>query len=473
MHRSERGARAKSPNGEWVFNTGAERDAAGALVIDDAAIAKWPGRPLSPAVADLIELGAAVQLVDRMERRPPARCGGDSWARKLRLVVGVRNPDLWGADGVSRQLRELLMWLTDDYWVIDFVARAGSVRPGESFRFLFENPTEGAVVSLYSGGLDSYAGLALELSEDTVPVLVSVVPNTRQGASQSHTLGSLQEQFGVAVPRVAVKSHLRGMQSRESSNRTRGFGFLAVAASVAAMSDISTVHVYENGIGAINLPYSRAQGGAQSTRSMHPKTLCRAGALFSAVLDHPIMLVNTNQYRTKGELCRQMPVALRSVVPRVMSCDTAFVHRASKVPNCGTCTSCLLRRQALWSADLGRFDRQTQYRRDVVDAGTTIPAVPRDLKMMLSQAARMERALSGDKPMRRLLVEFPELIDACDVLPSLDPETVVEEQIVGMLERYVEEWRSFPAGIVSAYLTSSPRTRPAGLGKGAQCAMSL
>ena len=317
MHRSERGARAKSPNGEWVFNTGAERDAAGALVIDDAAIAKWPGRPLSPAVADLIELGAAVQLVDRMERRPPARCGGDSWARKLRLVVGVRNPDLWGADGVSRQLRELLMWLTDDYWVIDFVARAGSVRPGESFRFLFENPTEGAVVSLYSGGLDSYAGLALELSEDTVPVLVSVVPNTRQGASQSHTLGSLQEQFGVAVPRVAVKSHLRGMQSRESSNRTRGFGFLAVAASVAAMSDISTVHVYENGIGAINLPYSRAQGGAQSTRSMHPKTLCRAGALFSAVLDHPIMLVNTNQYRTKGELCRQMPVALRSVVPRV------------------------------------------------------------------------------------------------------------------------------------------------------------
>ena len=278
MNRSERCARPSSPNGEWVFNTGAERDAAGALVIDDAAIAEWPGRPLNPAVADLIELAAAVQMIDRMERRPPARCGGDSWARELRLVVGVRNPDLWRADGVTRQLRELLVWLTDDDWVIDFVARAGSVRPGESFRFLFPNPTEGEIASLYSGGLDSFAGLALELSEDTVPVLVSVVPNTRQGASQSHTLGSLQEQFGVAVPRVAVKCHLRGMQSRESSNRTRGFGFLAVAASVAAMSDISTVHVYENGIGAINLPYSRAQGGAQSTRSMHPKTLQRAGA---------------------------------------------------------------------------------------------------------------------------------------------------------------------------------------------------
>lgn len=456
MHRSERYARAKSPDGEWAFNTGTEGDVAGSLVIDDAAIAKWPGRLLDPAVADLIELAAAVQMVDRMECRPSARCGGDSWARELRLVVGVRNPDLWQADGVRRQLSELLVWLTDDEWAIDFVARAGSARPGESARFLFENPIEGEIVSLYSGGLDSFAGLALDVSEDAVPVLVSVVPNTRQGASQSQTLDSLQEQLGIAVPRVAVRCHLRGVQSRESSNRTRGFGFLAVAASVAAMSDISTVHVYENGIGAINLPYSRAQAGAHSTRSMHPKTLHLAGALFSAVLDHRITFVNTNQYRTKGELCRRLPVSLRSVVPQVMSCDMAFVHRASKVPNCGTCTSCLLRRQALWSADLGGLDRQTQYRRDVVDAGTTNPDAPRDLKMMLSQAARMKRALSGDKPMDRLLMEFPELIDVFEALEKVDPSAVVEEQIAGMLEGYVEEWRSFPAGIVSAYLTNLP-----------------
>ena len=201
MRRSESGAGLWSPNGEWAFNTGSERDAAAAVTIDDAAIAEWLGRPVGPAVADLIELVAAVQLVDRMERRPPALHGGDSWARELCVVVGVRDPEMWRADGVSQQLRELMVWLTDDDWAIEFAARDAPVRPGESFQFLFRNPAEGSVVSLYSGGLDSFAGLALDLDEHTVPVLVSVVSNSRQGASQAHTVDSLQERLGVAVPR--------------------------------------------------------------------------------------------------------------------------------------------------------------------------------------------------------------------------------------------------------------------------------
>lgn len=78
MPRSESRGRIGSVGGEWMFTTGSERDAAGAVTIDDASIAKGLGRPLSSGVADLIELAAAVHLVDRMERRPPARRGGDS-----------------------------------------------------------------------------------------------------------------------------------------------------------------------------------------------------------------------------------------------------------------------------------------------------------------------------------------------------------------------------------------------------------
>ena len=40
-----------------------------------------------------------------------------------------------------------------------------------------------------------------------------------------------------------------------------------------------------------------------------------------------------------------------------------------------------------------------------------------------------------------------------------------KKQIAGMFEGYVDEWRSFPAGIVSAYLTSFPGYGQPGRGK--------
>lgn len=50
-------------------------------------------------------------------------------------------------------------------------------------------------------------------------------------------------------------------------------------------------------------------------------------------------------------------------------------------------------------------------------------------------------------------------------LVRLTPLAGVKKQIAGMFEGYVDEWPSFPVGIVSAYLTSSPGTRPAGQAK--------
>ena len=445
------------PKGPWEFNTGFSPRTAAMTVADDA-IAGWLGSPIPPAVADLVEVLTAVQFVDRVERRPVSSRGGDSWVRELCLVVGVRNPNMWRARDVSQRLRNLLVWLTDDDWNIEFVPREAPDRPSESIQFLFPHPVEGDAIALYSGGLDSFAGVALDLAEGIPPVLVSIVSNNRQGASQSETLDSFRNTLGITLQRVAVQCHLRGVESKEPSHRTRGFGFLGVAAAVAAMSDIGTVRVYENGIGAINLPYSRAQVGAQSTRSMHPETLRRAAGCFSAVLGRPIVFVNINQYRTKGEMCRRMPAELQPVVPLVRSCDMAYAHRASTTPNCGVCTSCLLRRQALWGANLGAVDQETKYRRDVLEEEIADGEAFRPLKSMLAQAARLETALSSSSPWRSLLNEFPEMLDAFEALDHLGPVAAVRAQMVGMYERYVSEFRSFPVPIAPAYLPSKPVT---------------
>lgn len=452
MPPSDARCRAKSSQGRWTFNAESAHNAAGALAIDDAVIAGRLGRSVVPAVADLIEVAAAVQFVDRMERRPLAMHGGDSWARQISLTIGVREPDRWRADSVDRQLRELLAWLTDDEWDIEFTRRSAPSRPSESLLFLFETQPQGSAVALYSGGLDSFAGLALDVASGIEPVLVSVVANRRQGARQSQTVLALQQRLGIPLQRVAVNSHLHQTKAQESTQRSRGFGFLSIASSVAVTADISTIRVYENGIGAINLPYSHAQIGAQATRSMHPQSLRLAAALFSVVLDRPLSIVNASQDRTKADMCRQLPIELHPVVPQAMSCDTAFSHRASPIASCGRCMSCLLRRQALWAAGMGTLDQRTQYRTDVLRVGMSDSEEADELKAMLSQAARIDVALSDDEPWQSMLMEFPELIDTIEAIAGESSATAVSDQLVGMFGRYVNEWSSFPAPIVRAFL---------------------
>ena len=446
------------PTNGWQFNTGLADDSRSGVQIDDSAIARRLGRTIVPAVADLIELAAALHVVDRMTRRPPAQKGGDSWARDLSLTIGVRDPERWNDDNIARGLRIFLTWLTDDTWDIRFINRVSSYRTSESTQFLFPNPVDGSEIALYSGGLDSFAGLALDLAKGTEPILVSVISNGRQGHSQTQTVDSLQDHFGTKLRRVPIDFHLQGTRAKESSHRIRGFGFLALAAVVAASADVNIVRVYENGIGAINLPYSRAQVGAQTTRSMHPKSLSLAATLFSDVLQHPLSVENMNAYWTKAEMCLRLPVELHPVVPLAMSCDTAFSYRASDIANCGICTSCLLRRQALWGASLGKIDRRTQYRTDVLSAGSSDPEKLYNLKAMLSQAARMSLALDDSEPWNSLLGEFPELLDVVEAHADKSPETDVSIQLMDMFRRYVNEWLSFPVQMAGAYLPNQRQT---------------
>ena len=450
---------------KWAFNTRGRADSVGAMHIDTSKLARYTGRCVPADVADLVEIAEAVQFVDRMTRRPPRLSSGDPWSRDHCLLVGVRQPDRWQQCSVVEQLHDLLMWLTDDEWSIEFTQRSGEVGLSERQQFLFENEFEysGSSVALYSGGLDSFAGLAADIEDGaSEPILVSIVTNHRQGASQSRTVDALREQSGADLSQITVHAWLslrEGKRAVESTHRTRGFAFLAVAAAAASMVGTKAIRVYENGVGAINLPYSRSQVGAHATRSMHPATLARAERLFSTVLEHRIEIVNPNQYLTKSEMCRRLPAALRPAIRLALSCDTAYAHRASRTPNCGSCTSCLLRRQALHGAGLGYFDAQTAYRTDVLNLAMPVNGKTDNAKSMLAQAARIDAALRSNNPWRSLVDEFPDVLDAVDALTHNNAQTTkVQMELMDMYRRYVSEWLSVPVPIASTYLTMPEHT---------------
>ena len=376
------------PTGGWSFNVAGSPYTGKSVVLEDAAIASSIGRPLSPNVADLIEIAAAVQVVDRLQRRPPSNRSGECWAREIGLTLGVRNPARWNDERVAGPMRELLAWLTDDVWDLRFERRVAPAKSGEMVQFLFDVAPEGPAVALYSGGLDSLAGVVADVAAGAAPLLVTAIANRRQQQGQRQTILGVERELGVALKRVGVEFHLRGNEARDNSHRSRGFGFLAIAAAVACIADIETIRVYENGIGAINLPCTRAQSGAPATRSMHPESLRKAAAFFSAALDRPF-------------------------------------------------------RQSLWGAGLGCIDQKTPYRVDILRAGVDAQH-SYNLNAMLSQAARLDAAIRQVDPWISLTTAFPELWVGGDALANGANLCDARERLVEMYRRYVSEWSRLP-----------------------------
>lgn len=439
----------------WSFNAGdsnSPRDLA--VVVNELPIADGLGRTLSAEAMDLVELVAAVHLADRSARRPGYSKAGDSWSRRMHLVIGVRDPSRWCDASIYDELIWLLRWLTDDEWLIDFVPRVAPARSAETVQFLFEAPPGGDLVSLFSGGLDSLAGLATDIASGLTPLAVSIESNSRLASSQRVVLASLNDALGCSIRRVPVVLHLTSGRALESSQRARGFGFLALGSVVASVSSLETLRVYENGVGAINLPYTAAQTGAHGTRPMHPETLRRSALLFARVLDHPLSIENPSQLLTKAEMCRSISEVLHPAISVTESCDTAFSHRRPVQHSCGCCTSCLLRRQALAAAGLDRLDPPSAYRIDAFDSSEPDGVELYDLRAMLSQAARIEHALaSASEGWLRLVREFPDLILSAEAMSS-SLHAAADNALADMLRRYVGEWTAVPSALVDRYLNS-------------------
>lgn len=424
----------------WQFNC-AGTGCATHVTLDERALSESTGRTIEPMVMDLIELAAAVHAVDRLVRRPPASQAGDNWTRDLSLTVGVRELDRWRDPALSDRLHTLLAWLTEDSWEIQFAERQATLTQGESVQFLFDSLPQGDTVALHSGGLDSLAGIIHDRLEGAEVVAVSAFSNPRQHALQRKELIQLGNLTDRQVSHVPVAFHLRRSRSLESSNRTRGFGFLSIAAAVARISGIHRIVAYENGPGAIGLPYLRAQSGAQAPRSMHPYTLKLMAEIVSAMFGTSVDIQNPNVLLTKAEMCARLPERLQAILPMAASCDNAFSHRTTTTPSCGRCTSCLLRRQSLWAAGLHHLDAETAYRTDLFQAGMQVPEVVYNLRAMMVQASRLRRAIRTSDPWNALGAEFPSIQSAVGPLVSASrPSAVVKSGLVRLFGAYSLEW---------------------------------
>lgn len=426
------------------------------------------GERISTVVADLLDVACSITYADRKYRRSRTK---DSWTQSLgwmrtfNLTLGVREPDRWNATATKRALEQLLGWLTEDTWHLTFALQPSVVRrPSDAQSALPFRATPGSVV-LFSGGLDSLAGIAALLQEDSKnPIYLMSAAAPRMDTPEK-IAGKIRTTFPlvdhVPFPFHLVHTNRHDQRADDSSQRSRGFLFFAFAAAVAVSSRSSRIIGCENGVGAINLPMNWCQLGTQNTRAMHPRTLLEMQR-FLATLGLPeLRLELPFLWKTKGELCRPLgESSLRDLTRMTVSCDNFPDHsvprRAADVEiHCGECTSCLLRRVAVANAGLEELDAPAlRYKLDLCLPLVGVKTAAHEhLKYMLDQVATLRETTAMNTPEELLLREYPELVEVAAAvaaapeqfgLPAHSDLDAVFGGLRDLYRRYAAEWRNFP-----------------------------
>ena len=135
---------------------------------------------------------------------------------------------------------------------------------------------------------------------------------------------------------------------------------------------------------------------------------------------------------------------LSDLIAEKFSCDGYPVRRRGR-PQCGVCTSCLLRRVALKNAGVAPFDT-AGYLHDV--RSETFQATRKRLQGLLAMDCQVERLLACFRtpdPWAGLLREFPDLRIVQDELAGSDnlAKQRVGESLMRLFRRHCEEWRAF------------------------------
>ena len=147
-------------------------------------------------------------------------------------------------------------------------------------------------------------------------------------------------------------------------------------------------------------------------------------------------------------MCRtEIMWRLRETAQETFSCDGFPVRTAGK-PQCGVCTSCLLRRVSLEFAGMTEFDRNEHYLTDLASSLSN-PSYNQlnALKAMEWQYQILERCLALEDPWQAIIIEFPVLqtIFSELVIYRDFQETELQENLLRLYRQYCAEWKGFSA----------------------------
>ncbi len=405
--------------------------------IDDKDFAYGVRKKFPTIVADIVDLAVAIHASDRLA---PHKL--DQNQRCLHVVLPVRHPELLSAEPFQTKLKELLYWATGSEWVFEFQKRKTPGRLVEKQLVLPIIP-KSSEVALWSGGLDALAGLytRLQMYPEKSFVLFGSGSNNNVYSRQAEVAQKVKSIFPNRCYLCRVPIHFQdsGEYHKNKLSRGRGVVFTLLGAACAYLMGSQVLSIYENGVGAINLPYRASAIGLDHSRSVHPLTLLMVSDVISELLGEKFQVKNPFLFWTKGEMCQALAKDNRIDLPPItMSCDSP--HRQQPI-QCGYCSSCILRKQSLAAS---KIEDKTRY---IVPHGERPKEDPTlYFRHMVAQVRTFQDLLTTsneiDIQWQTLTREFPVLDDIVDRTTETENLSIADMQssLIKLFQTYVSEW---------------------------------
>jgi len=339
---------------------------------------------ISPRLMDFLEIASYVFTADCSTQRGEWKDekNEEPWGRDLAFLIGVREPEFWEDPKIKSLMQELLRFLSNDTYSFQFVPlEKDRIAQTPYFEFRdqddwpFHKPDR---VVMFSGGLDSLAGIVEAAASGGKSVLVSHRPVSTLDARQRKLFGELLKKYPGQLIHVPVWINKDERFGREPTQRTRSFLFAALGTLVAQSLDAQGIRFYENGVLSVNLPLAEETLRARASRTTHPVTLRLLSLLSAAVTERELLIDNPFLFKTKAEVVQILAKHDQTDLIALSCSCSHLMFQSSKKRHCGQCSQCIDRRFAVAGAGLLSKDPETDYASDVF-----IGARPKELDLSL------------------------------------------------------------------------------------------
>jgi hypothetical protein len=380
--------------------------------VDDSEFRYRIQKEFPSIIADIIDLAVAIHAPDRLVFQSLRQ-----QQTRINVVLPVRHPEILNKSSIQDKLTSLLEWATGSRWIFEFSKRVDLGRDFEQQSSIESTSPYVDEVALWSGGLDALAGLytRLKKNSETSFMLFGTGSNENALARQEQVFQALKPSFPnrLNLCRVPIRFSESNSHTKNKISRARGIVFTLLGSVCTYLMGQQVLYLYENGIGAINLPYRKSAIGLDHSRSVHPLTLLQVNDLLSELVGESFKIQNPFLFWTKAEMCQPLAEDARhDLPPLTKSCDSP--HRKEQQPiQCGYCSSCLLRKQALAASQV---EDQTRY---IVPHGARpVSDIRLHLQHMLVQVSTLKELLNYSEDTgsqwKSLTQRFPELDDIVD-----------------------------------------------------------